>query len=59
MSALARLRGKHTILLIAHRLSTVQDADKIVVIEDGRISGTGTYEELLASNAAFQQLASK
>jgi len=59
MSALARLRGKHTILLIAHRLSTVEDADKIVVIEDGRISGTGTYEELLASNAAFRQLASK
>jgi ATP-binding cassette, subfamily B, bacterial PglK len=58
MSALSRLRGHHTILLIAHRLSTVRDADRIVFLEDGRITGEGTYEELLAQHAAFRELAS-
>lgn len=56
MSALARLRGKHTVLLIAHRLSTVKDADKILVIEDGMITGEGTYGELIHGNAAFRAL---
>ena len=56
MSALNRLRGRHTILLIAHRLTTVQDADRIVVIEDGRLTGSGTYKELLQSSAAFRAL---
>ena len=57
MSALARLRGDHTILLIAHRLSTVKDADGIVFLEDGRITGSGTYSELIDANAAFRELA--
>jgi ATP-binding cassette, subfamily B, bacterial PglK len=57
MSALARLRGDHTILLVAHRLSTVRDADKIVFLQDGRIAGIGAYEELLESNLAFRDLA--
>ena len=58
MSALTRLRGNHTILLIAHRLSTVKDADQIVFLEDGRITGSGTYSELMEENAAFRILAS-
>jgi ATP-binding cassette, subfamily B, bacterial PglK len=58
MAALARLRGHHTILLIAHRLSTVREADRIVFLEDGQITGEGTYEELLAQHAAFRELAS-
>lgn len=57
MSALERLRGDHTILLIAHRLSTVQDCDRIIYLEGGRISGLGTYEELLESNEGFRRLA--
>jgi len=57
MSALARLRGRHTILLIAHRLTTVRDADSIIVIENGRISGQGDYETLLRENEAFRSLA--
>jgi len=56
MMALARLRGRHTILLIAHRLSTVRDADKILVIEEGCISGEGKFDELIRDNAAFQAL---
>jgi ATP-binding cassette subfamily C protein len=46
--ALERLRGETTILLIAHRLSTVRAADHIVVLEAGRIAETGTWAELAA-----------
>jgi ATP-binding cassette, subfamily B, bacterial PglK len=56
MSALARLRGDHTILLVAHRLSTVVNADQIAFIENGRLSGLGTYSELLTTNVSFNQL---
>lgn len=44
--ALASLRGKTTVLLIAHRLSTLRDADEIVVLDRGRVSETGSWEEL-------------
>jgi ATP-binding cassette, subfamily B, bacterial PglK len=57
MAALSRLRGTKTVLLIAHRLSTVRDADQIIVLEGGHITGRGTYDRLLVENAAFQQLA--
>jgi ATP-binding cassette, subfamily B, bacterial PglK len=57
MAALDRLRGRCTVLLIAHRLTTVRDADQIVFMEAGRINGRGTYQELMQSNASFQQLA--
>lgn len=46
-------RGRMTVVLIAHRLSTVQNADQILYIEKGRLLGSGTYEELLGTNAAF------
>lgn len=49
--------GKTTIL-IAHRLSTVRDADKIIVMDKGRIVGEGTHDELMATNPAYQNLVS-
>jgi ABC-type bacteriocin/lantibiotic exporter with double-glycine peptidase domain len=58
MEALARLRGSHTIILVAHRLSTIRDADRIVFVEGGRIAGIGTYAELEATNDAFRRLSS-
>lgn len=43
---LARLRGKHTLIVIAHQLSTVAMADQIVVLEEGRVAESGTHEQL-------------
>jgi ABC-type multidrug transport system fused ATPase/permease subunit len=45
-----------TSLIIAHRLSTVRDADRVVVLDDGRIAEQGTYRELLAAGGAFTKL---
>jgi len=47
--------GKTTVI-IAHRLATVRDADKIFVFDEGRIVGQGTHEELLAENEYYQRL---
>jgi len=49
------LKGR-TSLVIAHRLSTVRDADMILVVEDGRIVQTGTHEELIAAGGLYSEL---
>ena len=45
-----------TKIIIAQRISSVKDADRIIVIDDGEISGIGTHEELLASNRIYQEV---
>ncbi|HWQ21484.1 MAG TPA: ABC transporter ATP-binding protein [Clostridia bacterium] len=45
-----------TILIIAQRISSVQQADKIIVLDDGRIAGIGTHAELLAGNPIYQAI---
>lgn len=57
MSALESLRGTLTVILVAHRLSTVQNSDRIFFVERGRIGGEGTFEALSASNQRFRALA--
>ncbi|WP_139492405.1 ABC transporter ATP-binding protein [Brevibacillus dissolubilis] len=55
--ALTHLMEGRTTVVIAHRLSTVVKAEKIVVIEKGRVSGEGTHEELLVGNGLYRRLA--
>ncbi len=57
MAAIDHLRGHHTIILVAHRLSTVRHSDRIVFLEHGRMTGLGTFDELCASNDAFRNMA--
>lgn len=54
--AIERLRGSLTILIVAHRLSTIVRASRIFVLEGGRIVESGTREELLSLNGRFRQL---
>jgi subfamily B ATP-binding cassette protein MsbA len=54
--ALANLMEHRTVILIAHRLSTIRRADKIVVIEKGRVRETGTHEELLGMGGVYRRL---
>jgi len=48
MRAIDALRGRLTIVIIAHRLATVRDADRIVVLEQGRVVETGVHDELMS-----------
>lgn len=56
--ALQNLMSDRTTIMIAHRLSTVVNADQIVVIRDGKIEAIGKHEELLRTNALYERLAS-
>lgn len=54
--AIARLRSSCTIILIAHRLSMVKGADRIIVLDEGRVESLGRHEELLAVSPLYAQL---
>ena len=54
--ALARLMKGRTTLIIAHRLSTVRDADRIVVLDGGRVVEQGTHDALMAASGVYRRL---
>jgi ABC-type multidrug transport system fused ATPase/permease subunit len=57
MDAVDKLTSRKTIILIAHRLTTVRNCDRIFLLERGRLSASGTYGELVAKNEHFRDMA--
>ena len=56
---LRRLRASHTMLVIAHRLSTVRDATRILVLDDGRLVAQGPHDELIRTCEIYRQMCAR
>jgi len=57
--AINNLKGEYTILIVAHRLSTIIDSDRIFVVEDGKIVDSGSHKELLEKSEIYKNLYNK
>lgn len=51
-----KMKGKHTIVIVAHRLSTIKNVDKIYFLDNGKIVASGTFDELFNTNQEFQDM---
>ena len=58
-AALKRLRAGRTTIVIAHRLSTVRDADQILVLDGGRIAAKGRHDELLKTSQLYRRMCAR
>lgn len=58
-NAIKNLKGEYTILIVAHRLSTVIDSDKIFVVEDGKVIDGGSHQDLLKKSGFYKNLYEK
>lgn len=56
--AIDTLRGRRTVFVVAHRLSTIRNADRIVVLEQGRVSQVGNHEQLMADSGLYREFVS-
>jgi ATP-binding cassette subfamily C protein len=54
-SSLEEMRGKVTVVIIAHRLNTIQHADKVILVQDGLIQDSGSFKELIARNPSVEK----
>lgn len=54
--AINNMKDKYTILIIAHRLSTIANCGRIMLVEDGKITASGTHKELLSQNKTYKKL---
>ena len=54
--ALDAMRGKVTVVLIAHRLNTIQHADNVILVEDGRVKDSGAFKELIGRNPSVERV---
>jgi ATP-binding cassette subfamily C protein len=54
--ALDSMRGKVTVVLIAHRLNTIQHADKVILVQDGQVKDSGTFKELISRNPSVERV---
>lgn len=57
-AALKEKVGDSTFIIVAQRINTIMDADKIIVLDEGRVAGIGTHQELLESCGVYQEIAS-
>jgi ATP-binding cassette subfamily B protein len=55
-AALARETADATVVIVAQRVSTIRDADRIVVLDEGRVVGTGTHAELMTDNETYREI---
>lgn len=55
-AALARETAEATVLIVAQRVSTIREADRIIVLDEGRVVGSGTHRELMADNATYREI---
>jgi ATP-binding cassette subfamily B protein len=55
-AALARETSEATVIIVAQRVSTIRHADRIVVLDEGRVVGSGTHRELMASNETYREI---
>ena len=54
---LSKITKDKTVIIVAQRINTILNADQIIVLEDGKVVGKGTHEELIKNNETYKQIA--
>lgn len=57
--SIKNMKGDYTIIIVAHRLSTIMDADRILVLDEGQIVEEGTHKELMKKSSIYKNLYNK